>query len=193
MRVFAVLIGLFAIFLSACTPPLAGKSMRSQKPASTHISQLNTPPKWSIPRLNAPPNWSVGCDAKKKDQFGDSKRRYCWLRVDNLASSAQIMDDNSYVMKLVTIMEIDAGGITLSTPKAALSCSGGPKRIAVDGIRIDDLPTVQQINAISKGRKLTWEEQAAWPYCGVAPHGTYLDGVGPAIAELKEKWAEVSR
>lgn len=143
-----------------------------------------------IPRLNTPPKWSIGCDAKTKDQFGDSKRSYCWLYVVN--SGAQLMDDNAWVMLRTKLFEIDAKGLTLAKPrKADRLCERTPIRIAVDGNRIDALPPAKQIEAILAGSRLTWEQQAGWPYCGIAPHGTYLDGVRAAVDDLKARWADI--
>jgi hypothetical protein len=51
------------------------------------------------------PKWDVGCETGPTDQFGDRKRRYCWLMLDNPGPGAQIMDDNSYAMKHETIFE----------------------------------------------------------------------------------------
>jgi hypothetical protein len=140
--------------------------------------------------MTAPPEWSSGCDAKTKDQFGDKKRSYCWLFVNNLGNPGQIMDDNAYVIKHETLFEIDGKGLHLRRPKKVdRLCKGEPKRIAVDGIRIDHLFEAKQIEAILAGNRLVWEKQAKWPYCGIAPHGTYLTGVREAVAELRAKWA----
>lgn len=104
------------------------------------------------------------------------------------------MDDNSWVIKHATLFEIDRAGLHLIKPKKTDSlCSGTPRKIAVDGKRIDNLAGKDQITAVLKGSKLVWETQALWPYCGIAPSGTYLTGLGAAIEELKFKWNEGAR
>lgn len=154
------------------------------------LSSSAAPASSSFKVFDRPPKWLTGCDAKRKDAFGDSKRVYCWLTVSNSPSALELMDDNSFVMSYETILEVDAKGIKIRKPLPRRLCEakGSPRRIAVDGKRIDALPTLQQIQAMLAGKKLVWETQAEWPYCGIAGHGTYLDGMREAMEELQSKW-----
>lgn len=146
-----------------------------------------------ITKLTAPPEWSIGCDDRGHDQFGDRHRRYCWLALSNLGADSMIMDDNSWVIRYVNLIEIDATSFRLNKPKKTDTlCAGTPKRIAVDGVRIDHLPEAKQIEAIIQGHRLSWEEQRPWPTCGIAPHGTYLTGIGPAFGALLLRWKEIN-
>lgn len=142
---------------------------------------------------NAAPEWKTGCEARTKDQFGDPKQQYCFLALSNYHIREQLMEDLSYLIRWVALVRIDHQGLRLSTPrKASPLCKTEPKRIAVDGKRIDHLPRPEQIEILSRGKTLVWEEQAEWPACGVAPHGTNLHGIGPAIEKLKEEWSSVA-
>lgn len=111
----------------------------------------------------------------------------------NRSNASLLMDDNSWIIDIVTFMKIDHSGIRINYPTTTKGCSLGPKRVAVDGIRIDGLPVERQIDAISKGQRFTWEQQGRLPDCNIAPHGTYLAGAAKAIAQLKAKWATISR
>lgn len=142
---------------------------------------------------NATPEWKIGCESQTVDQFGDAKQQYCSLSVYNYHIREQLMEDNSYLIRSAVILYIDRQGLRLNLPrKADALCKTEPKRIAVDGNRIDQLILPEQIDRLAKGRVLVWEQQAEWPYCGVAPHGTNLHGIGPAIEELKQEWGNVS-
>ena len=142
---------------------------------------------------DAAPKWSTGCEASKADQFGDPKRQHCYLMLNNLHHREQLMEDNSYVIRLETLILVDKNGLRLDAPRKSSSlCKNEPRRIAVDGQRIDQLPAAQQIERIIGGRTLVWEKQADWPYCGIAPHGTNLHGIGPAITKLQQEWAAIS-
>ncbi len=98
------------------------------------------------------------------------------------------MDDNSYAMKHATIFEVDAGGAKFLKPHKQIACDVAPQRIAVDGKRIDQLSEKDQIEAVLKGSRLVREEQAKWPYCGIGPHGTYLQGVRPGYDRMMQQW-----
>lgn len=142
-----------------------------------------------IPTMHSPPKWQVGCDSSSKDQFGDKTRKYCWLTINNLSSIGKLMDDSSYPIRYAKLFELDHQGFHLIKPrKADRLCGLAPKRIAVDGKRIDDLPETEQVVAILYGQRLVWEDQAEWPSCGIAPHGTYLNGIEGAMAEMIKQW-----
>lgn len=147
-----------------------------------------------ITEMKSSPQWQVGCDSESKNQFGEKKRRYCWLFVNNLSNNGTLMDDNSWVIGLETLFEIDKAGLHLIKPKKSDDlCSGRPRKIAVDGRRIDQLSEKEQVKTILNGRRLVWEKQALWPYCGIAPHGTYLDGIQKAVSDLQLQWAGVNQ
>ncbi len=149
------------------------------------VSQTRLPQEFY---LHGAPKWDVGCEAGPTDQFGDRKREYCWLKLDNPAPGVQIMDDNSYAMKHETIFEVDAEGVKFIKPHKVSACDGAPRRIAVDGKRIDQLSEKDQIEAVLKGSRLVREEQGKWPYCGIAPNGTYLQGVRPGYDRMMQQW-----
>jgi len=144
--------------------------------------------------FNKPPRWVSGCESVAKDQFGDRKRRYCFLAVNNDPGIDLLMDDNSFVMRYEILLEVDAAGVKIIKPRPRQLCEaqGTPTRIAVDGRRIDGLPVIKQVRAMLAGRRLGWEEQAEWPYCGIAPHGTYLDGMRQALERMQAQWAEIA-
>lgn len=142
---------------------------------------------------SAAPEWKTGCEGRTKDQFGDAKERYCFLSLYNYHIREQLMEDNSYLIRSAVLLYIDHQGLRLNAPRKSDDlCKNEPKRIAVDGNRIDQLVPREQIDRLTKGRYLVWEEQAEWPYCGVAPHGTNLHGIGPAIEKLRQEWNSLS-
>ena len=145
--------------------------------------------------FDRPPKWIIGCDNKKKDAFGVSKRAYCWLSVSNNPSATELMDDNSFVISNETIIEVDVKGIKIITPRHKKLCvaKGSPKRIAVDGKRIDGISTLKQLQKMLTGKRLAWEKQADWPNCGIAGYGTYLDGFREALDDLHVKWDATSQ
>jgi hypothetical protein len=144
--------------------------------------------------FDKPPRWDTGCESATKDQFGDRKRQYCFLAVNNDPGINLLMDNNSFVMRYEVLLEVDAAGVKIIKPRPRQLCEahGAPTRIAVDGRRIDGLPVIKQVQAMLAGRRLVWEEQAEWPYCGIAPHGTYLDGMRQALERLRAQWAEIA-
>ncbi len=134
------------------------------------------------------PKFSHGCDFRGKDQFGDKVRTYCWLSVNNL-SGAGLLIGLSYKIGLETIVEVDEKGVRLVKSPAWEGCEGFPRRVAVDGRRIDALPQAQQMSAMRDGEIFVREEQAPWPGCGIAPHATRLTGFGEALDEMLAQWA----
>lgn len=142
---------------------------------------------------SATPEWKTGCETRKTDQFGDAKKQYCFLALSNHHIREQLMEDNSYLSRWAVLFHIDQDGLHFTPPRKGDDlCKGAPKRIAVDGNRIDQLKPSEQIERLMHGKTLVWEEQADWPYCGIAPHGTNLHGIRVAIEKLKQEWSDVS-
>lgn len=142
----------------------------------------------------SPPKWVTGCESANRDQFGDAKRRYCFLAVSNQPGSSLLMDDRSFVMTFEVVLEVDSRGVRVIKPRPRRLCEakGAPARIAVDGRRIDGLAPTAQVQAMLAGHRLVWEQQAEWPYCGIAAYGTYLDGMRGAVESLRVKWEAVA-
>lgn len=138
----------------------------------------------------APGRWSIGCDLSPRDDLGDRKRQYCWLGINDLSRSGMTVEDtNAWAIKHATIFEIDRTGLLLKRPrKSDVLCARSPRRIAVDGRRIDHLSNSEQVKAIEEGELLVWDQQAEWPACGIAPHGLRLDGLKDALDDLRQRW-----
>lgn len=142
------------------------------------------------------PRWSVACEAKKRDQFGEKSRHFCSLLVFNSKGNGSlVMDDGrTFVMNSRIILEIDARGPRLMKPPKGNYCPASTLRVAVDGKRIDMLPSPQQLTALRSGQTFVWEEQADWPSCqNKAPHGTTLHGFPEALADLERRYRAIER
>lgn len=150
-------------------------------------------PVMAIETYNGSPEWKVGCEAAARDQFGDAQKQYCWMFVHNPRGYGKLLPDNSYVMTTEDIFKVDKSGIHVIPPKSSLYCKAKPRRMAVDGKRIDGLPVSKQIEAILSGREFIKEKQAEYPYCGIAPYGTFLDGVRSAFQDMNSRWSKLPK
>jgi hypothetical protein len=140
--------------------------------------------------VTAPPIWTTECDFKPRTPFGEKRRQYCFLTLSNLSNPGFLMPDGSWKIGYTTLIEIDAVGIKVIRPKAYGSpCRGAPRKIAVDGRRIDGRSHVAQIEALASGSSFAWESQRPWPHCTIAVDGSLLAGFSDALREMQAKWA----
>lgn len=85
-----------------------------------------------------PPKWTTGCDAKGKDAFGDSQRRYSFFNAGtaflmvNITGLPQYNPDFSWLLNGEVIIEIDASGEHVLNAMPGRYCSTKPRRLAVD-------------------------------------------------------------
>ncbi|MDQ0305343.1 hypothetical protein [Ancylobacter polymorphus] len=133
------------------------------------------------------PEFTFGCDFEKNDAFGEARRNYCWMTVNNTGKGRLI--GSSQILNIKKIVEIDAKGLRLVKPTHWDECGiGAPKRMAVDGVRIDKMDIKNQIKTMKSGNIFVREEQALWPYCGISPYATSLQGFGEALDSMISAW-----
>lgn len=158
-------IGIFLLLAtSACqSPPPSNTASSNNKPQDFYQIVSATSSKWTY-----------ACYKGGSDAFGENKKSpYCIVSVDNLGKT---LIGNSYTIKLSDIVRYSGGKPKIIRPTADSTCENSPRRIAVDGKRIDSMSDETQIDRMKAGTLYTREEQASWPYCGVAPHAAYLSG-----------------
>jgi len=138
------------------------------------------------------PSFTHGCDLRGHDDMGDRIRRYCWLSVSNMNGPGKLIG-NAYVIASAKILEIDATGITIVKAPNWEGCDRQPRRMAVDGNRIDGLPKAEQLRRLMAGSVYLRDEQAPWPNCRSAPSGTRLDGFQQAVDLMTAEWMSGQR
>jgi hypothetical protein len=136
------------------------------------------------------PQWSVSCTGGK-DQFGDKQRKYCKLYVSNATVGRSVMNDGQTFYFSGPVVEVDQRGLRLLKPPRRAPCASGPVRIAVDAKRVDALPAVQQLKAMTIGDSFIWEQQAEWPHCNMAPYGSQLAGFRDGLIEAQRRFNEI--
>jgi hypothetical protein len=96
--------------------------------------------------------WSVGCNINERDPYGTRvSADYCSVMGGNYKDEF----DNALSMTAETILVVDAeGGRLQEQRKVSRSCNDIPKRVAVDGVRIDTLPREKQVDAVLHGAVL---------------------------------------
>ncbi|UOK71714.1 hypothetical protein [Ancylobacter polymorphus] len=134
------------------------------------------------------PSFTYGCDMRGHDDMGDPIRRYCWLNVSNMSGPGMLIG-NAYVMSQAKILEVDASGIKIVRAPNWEGCDVAPRRMAVDGKRIDGLPKDEQLRRLASGSIYLRDEQAPWPNCRMAPRGTRLDGFREALDAMTAEWS----
>ena len=131
-------------------------------------------------------DWSYICDPGGPDQFGENKKTpYCTITVSNFGKT---LIGNSYTISHANIIYYTKGTAKVIKPLSDSPCDSSPKRIAVDGRRIDQLSDALQIKAMLSGKLYTREEQANWPYCGIAAHAAYLDGFSEIYQKMLNEY-----
>lgn len=131
-------------------------------------------------------DWSYSCYEGGTDQFGENRKiPYCIITVSNLGKS---IIGNSYTISYANIINYTKLGTKILKPQPDSPCDGIPKRIAVDGKRIDQLSDALQVKAMLTGKIYTREEQAEWPYCGIAAHAAYLNGFSEVYAKMMNEY-----
>lgn len=131
-------------------------------------------------------DWSYTCVPGGYDQFGENKQPpHCTITVSNIGKS---LIGNSYTISYANIIYYSKDKAKVIKPQPDSPCDGAPKRIAVDGRRIDQLSDALQIKAMLAGKLYTREEQAEWPYCGIGPHAAYLDGFSEVYQKMLNEY-----
>lgn len=130
-------------------------------------------------------SWSVGCQGTQKDQYGAViGQEKCWAMIS--AFNANIMDGLS--IGVSNIFEIDKNGPRMPRAIGDRSCAVTPRRVAVDGERIDHLPMQKQIAAVLGGRRLVRERIRGWPYCNLQDESADLTGAKAAYENMVAQW-----
>lgn len=131
-------------------------------------------------------NWSSGCQDDQLDPYGKLvERAKCWTMVSDFTRS-----DEGAPVGVKTIFEIDAKGTRMVANRAYDTdiCGEVPKRIAVDGRRIDTLPMPQRIDAALAGQRVTREKDRPWPYCNVMNETMSMVGARAAYDQMVAAW-----
>ncbi|MEJ1935382.1 hypothetical protein WDZ92_34735 [Nostoc sp. NIES-2111] len=133
-------------------------------------------------------NWATGCDINVRDPYGKKvEDDHCWV----LGGSHKNEFENALPMTSEIIFVVDnKGGRLYRAKKISDLCGPVPRRVAVDGVRIDTLPADKQVETVLQGSVLIREQARPWPYCNLANYGTRLDGIAEAYAMALAMWQE---
>ncbi|MBP2563398.1 hypothetical protein J2857_006197 [Neorhizobium galegae] len=100
--------------------------------------------------------WSLWCRADVLDDYGDIRfKRHCTAYISRPGQFDSI--------PIMTITDAHTGMASATAPS---DCDYQPRRVAVDGKRIDTLDEAAQMEAIFAGKKLVREVwKLHWPEC----------------------------
>jgi hypothetical protein len=133
-------------------------------------------------------SWSIGCQPDQKDAYGELvEKSKCWAMVTydgDITQGLSMIADSVFEVN-------DAKGAVLVTPKPFDTdvCGEIPRRKAVDGRPIHDLPMPQQIAAVTAGNMYTRETDRPWPHCNVYNEHTGTTGAKRAFDRMMAKWS----
>lgn len=150
---------------------LAGCSAAAMQSASTTTKQAE---------------WTTGCQDDQIDPYGKLvERAKCWTMVSDFTRS-----NDGAPVGVDTIFEINAKGARMveNTAFDTDICAEVPKRIAVDGRRIDTLPMPARIEAALAGQRVTREKDRPWPYCNVMNETMSMAGARAAYDQMVAAW-----
>lgn len=130
-------------------------------------------------------SWSTGCQDTQRDAYGSIiDREKCWAMI---SSSNRDAKDGFSISG--TLFEIDENGPRMkANHRSDRLCEPEPRRIAIDGRRIDHLPPRSLIEATLSGTRLTRERSREWPYCNLQNESADITGARAAYNEMIEKW-----
>lgn len=128
-------------------------------------------------------SWSFACAKDHKDPYGDVLvKRHCWAMLCGQSGSIRCVRVFYFSHK---------HGERIAWNDSHHLCDYPPRKIAVDGRRIDTLPMPQQIEAVVKGDSMTrevWENgtDGSWPYCSTTDVTVSLKGSAEVYHRLKK-------
>ena len=142
----------------------------------------------SNPAAQPQEKWRVGCNINERDAYGKRvSPDYCWV----MAGGYWENHPSAFTMIGETLIMVDGNGHRLAPARKISSlCNEVPRRIAVDGVRIDQLPQARQIEVALSGQVLTREQSRPWPYCNLVNYATNLDGLAAALDAAVAMWRE---
>ncbi len=135
--------------------------------------------------------WSVGCQSKHFDAYGKFvEGAKCWATLSETDPKYSIQEYIGRPMLVSRMFVVDSSGPRLVKNKALDTdlCGDHPKRVAVDGVRIDRMPMKDQIARVVNGKRIVRERDNPWPYCAVFDETASLTGAKEAYDQMMMMW-----